>query len=167
MVQKVKIYSKYDTPPRVVCPLEAGSNVDKEAGVYTDINFIVKRYVDSDGTSGFPVRVNYNRPIYGDFSKNYTISDAIDLRANMLYLYEELPENIRSQFKNFNEFLVKIGSSSDEEYARMLSDLDYNTVAQTVKPAPDNSGAVASGSVQSTTTSANNASTDTSVGTTQ
>lgn len=148
-MSKVKIFSKYDVPPQVACPLEAGSNVDKESGKFTDINFIVKRYLDTGGASGFPVRSDYNKPIYGDFSKSYTINDVLDLRANMSYLYDELSPEQRAKFVDFNDFLKVVGSSSDEDFVKLFSVNDSGDSTPSPVPAPENSGAEASGIVQS------------------
>lgn len=147
---KIKIYSRYDRPPKVACPLEAGSNVDKESGKFTDINYIVKRYVDTDGLSGIPVRPDYNQPIYGDFTKNYTINDALSLRENMQYLYDELSEEKRSQFKSFNDFLKKVGSSTDDEFVNIFRDSSTSDRLELEKNPVASATGSTSGSVQST-----------------
>lgn len=147
-----KIYSRYSVPPQVKCPLLSGSSVDKDSAKFTDINFIVQRYLQTDGASGFPVRSDYNKPIYGDFTKTYTIADAIALRENMEQLYYELSDENRSQYKTFNSFLKAVGSATDEEISQMFTQptkVVQDVSTSTVTPAPDTSGVEASGSVQS------------------
>lgn len=147
-MSKIKIYSKYDVPGRVPVLLESGSNVDKDSGIFTDINYIVNRYLESGDPSTFPIRSNYNKPIYGDFSKSYTIADVINLRDAMIDLYDDLPDSERVKYKNVNDFMIAVGSASDEQ---LVSILDYNTSSPV--SAPVNTGAEASGSVQSGTIS--------------
>lgn len=142
-----KIYSRYDLPPQSFCPLKEGSSVDKESAKFVDINFIVKRYIDSDGASGLPVRSDYNKPIYGDFSKNYTLSDCFALREEMFNLYNELSPSKKADFKNFNDFLVKVGNSSDDEFLSIFTHKEKSPETLTA-PAGDLSPVETSGSVQ-------------------
>lgn len=128
-MSKTKIYSRYDVPPQVKVKLQEGSNVDKESHIFCDINYIIERYRASDGQSGLPVRSNYNKPIYGDFSKSYTLADVFALKDNMSYLYDELPDDVRKQFKNYNDFLKQVGSADEESLATLFS--DKRIVAQT------------------------------------
>lgn len=118
-MSKVKVFSRYDLPDEVFAPLESGSEVDKDSAVYTDINYIVNRYVSTHGQSGMPV--NSHKPIFGDFSKSFTVNDVFALKDSMQVLYDELTPDSRKQFKNFNDFLAKVGSGTDEDVAKYFS----------------------------------------------
>lgn len=154
---KIKIFSRYNVPPKVACPLESGSQVDKDSAKFTDVNFIVKRYLDTGGDSGIPVRSDYNKPIYGDFSKTFTINDAFDLRDSMADLYDELSPDVKKQFKDFNSFLKSVGSASDDDFVKMFT--DYSTTPSPGQnlsaPEAQASGVETSGSVQSNVDSPN------------
>lgn len=109
---KLKVYSRYDLPPSQSAPLETGSDVDKDSAIFTDVNYIVNRYRSTNGASGIPF--NNNKPIYGDYTKLYTFADVFALKENMRNLYDELSPSSRSNFKNFNDFLTKVGSADDQ-----------------------------------------------------
>lgn len=127
---KTKIYSRFDLPPQINVPLSSGSNVDKEAYIYCDINYIVKRYRDTEGASGMPVRLNYNKPIFGDFTKSYTLSDVYSLKENMSNLFDELSPEARSQFKSFNDFMKFVGSADESSINKLFSSDEMAVASQ-------------------------------------
>lgn len=140
-----KIYSRYDLPPQVKTSVGdiSKSVVDYSRKDECDINHIMKRFIDSEGQLLINVNPNYDRPIYGDFSKDYTFTDVLDLRDNLSNLYDQMPEAQQKEFGSYNNFMDFVAKSSDDEF---ISKFGYKDTKDAAHPSPD-PGTVSSANV--------------------
>lgn len=113
-MSKVKIYSRYSVPPQVGLDTGSESIVDKDSLQSSDINFIVQRYSD---TGELPV--SYNRPIYGDFSKEFTFQEVFDLTADLRNLYDSMPEDKRSNL-DYSDFVKSLAFDDEDKIGSMF-----------------------------------------------
>lgn len=132
----VKIYSRYAVPPQVKTPVGdiTQSVVDYSRKDECDINYIMKRFIDSEGQLLINVNPNYDRPIYGDFSKDYTFSDVLNLRDNLSNLYDQMPEAQQKEFGSYKKFMDFVAKSSDDEF---ISKFGYKGTQDAAHPSPD------------------------------
>lgn len=118
-MNKHHIYSRYDLPPQR--PLTEDlfdyktSRVDYDSKDAVDINKIVERYIND----GQPIP-NRNKPIFGDFTNDFTLSDVFALRDNLDLLYEQLPQNIQNKYESRELFFKDLAETDSEGLARIF-----------------------------------------------
>lgn len=72
----------------------------------TDINYLIDRYKPDELASYLAARTQYRQEIIGhDFSKEPTMQQAMNVIYHSRKEFEELPDQIKYQFKNHVEFL--------------------------------------------------------------
>lgn len=82
----------------------------------TDLNYLIKRYKPDELAAYMAARDTYRQEIIGhDFSKEPNFQEGMNHVYQLKKSYSELPEEIRSQFKNHVEFLKFIDNPANQE----------------------------------------------------
>lgn len=82
----------------------------------TDINYLMKKYKPDELAAYIAARTAHRTEILGhDFSQEPSLQDAKNVVYQSRKAFEELPEEIRGQFKNHLEFLKFIDNPKNEE----------------------------------------------------
>lgn len=131
---KVKIYSRYATPPQISFDTGIESKVDYSQREVVNINTIISRYMQ---TGDLPNNIRVNQPIYGDFTNNFTVNDVFTLKDNLQLLYSQLSPDVSSKFESFNDFCGFVSSCSDEELSTTFTKPVLDDTPNTV-PVPSN-----------------------------
>jgi hypothetical protein len=119
----VQIYSRYKVPPQVTFDTGSESIVDKNAAYDADINNIIKRYQSVEelelATASKAV------PIFGDSSMPYTVTDIFNLKQGLQNTYSSLPDDVRKQFKNYNDFITSVSAMEDDKLQEFFTNAKF------------------------------------------
>lgn len=137
-----KIYSRYNLPPTIGIDTGQESIVDKNAAYDADINNIIKRYQSVEELE--LELASKAKPVYGDSSSPYTISEIFQMKQGLQETYSSLPDEIRSKFNNYNDFISTVGNMSDNEMLgffsnvssakKQIEDMYQATLANSIPP---------------------------------
>lgn len=117
---KTKIYSRYDVPPTIGIDTGEDSIVDKAAAYECDINNIIKRYQSVEELE--LEMANKAVPVYGRADLPYTISDIFKMRQGLQETYSSLPEDVRKEFGDYNNFIKTVASMPEDTFKGFFSD---------------------------------------------
>lgn len=82
----------------------------------TDLNYLIKKYKPDELAAYIAAREQYRQEIVGhDFSQEPDLQGAKNVIYQMKKNFEELPEEIKMQFKNHVEFLKFIDNPHNQE----------------------------------------------------
>lgn len=138
---ETKIYTAYDTPPKVLLTCLDKSRARQSEAAAVDINNIVKRF---DKTGLIPV--DQREGLFEDVSQMGTYHDALNAIHAAEQAFDHLPARIREKFNNnsaeFLDFTSKEENHDEMRELGMLPPLPSTSQStpdpvEPVEPAPD------------------------------
>lgn len=116
------------------CPTMA----EQHTAHLTDINYLIERYKPDELAAYIAAREEYRQEIIGhDFSQEPNLQEAKNITYQLKKNFEELPEEVRSNFKNHVEFLKFIDNPANQEKMLKLGLMTKTEIAKnTTDPTP-------------------------------
>lgn len=115
------------------CPTMA----EQHTGHLTDINYLMSRYQPDELAAYIAARSSYRQEILGhDFSKEPSLQAAKNVVYESRQIFQELPEDIQSQFKNHVDFLKFIDNPANAEKLVKMGILTKKQLEKAIIPEP-------------------------------
>ena len=105
----------------------------------TNINYLMDKYKPDELAAFIAARNQYRQEIIGhDFSREPSLQDAKTLAYQLKQEFENLPNDIKSSFKNHVEFLKFIDNPANQEKMIKLGILKPKQIEKLLPPTNDN-----------------------------
>lgn len=109
------------------CPTMA----EQHTSHLSDINYLMKRYQPDELAQYIAARNQYRQEILGhDFSQEPDLTHAKNIVYELRQRYENLPDDVRSHFKNHVEFLKFIDNPANQEKMIKLGLMTKKEIAE-------------------------------------
>lgn len=103
---------------------------EQHTGHLTDLNYLVSKYKPDELAAYIAAKSAHRQEIVGhDFSQEPSLQDANNEVYRIKKAFEQIPEEIRSQFRNHVEFLKFIDNPANQEKMIKLGLLDKQEIA--------------------------------------
>lgn len=115
------------------CPTMA----EQHTAHLTNVNYLMEKYKPDELAAYLAARMAHRQEIMGhDFSNEPELQDARTTIYNMRKAFDELPEDIKYQFKNHVEFLKFIDNPANQEKMIKLGLLTKTEIKDLTQEAP-------------------------------